>query len=83
MEHPLPGVEVRYENVHIRQGPGLQKWATWRDKKNHQKLSMNVAGVDHLTGKRTFLRCGGELSPAEGSGIRIEIELVSYSMPRR
>ena len=64
LEHPpsvLAGVEVRYEDVRIRQGPGLQKWATWRDKTNHWKLlknsellnsgmSMNVTSVDHLSG---------------------------------
>lgn len=68
----LAGVEVRYEDVYIRQGPGLQKWTTWRDKTNYQKLflksellnpgmSMNVTGVDHLSGWRTLLQGGGEL----------------------
>ena len=63
-EHPfslLAGVEVKYEDVHVRHDPGPQKWTTWRDKMNYQKLSqnsellnsgmsMNVTGIDYLSG---------------------------------
>lgn len=49
---------------------------------NSGTLSVTITGIDHLKDYRTFPRDRGEPGSAEGSGVRIEIELLSYSVPR-